>query len=110
MRGFNKWMNFILAALFTVLVACGQPVQDLEIVEPSKDEMFLDIVRDEYPDLLTVDKDALTDYAASVCALLEVGGTTDDLFDSAYNAGMDIEMAGFITGTAIGIYCPEHTP
>jgi hypothetical protein len=116
-RTFNRNMNFILAIMFTMLVACGQPVQEIEmsptlppetLTEISVRESYLTTIRTEYPVLSDVDDESLVGLAENTCGLLDTGATVYDVFDVANESGMPPEMSGYITGAAISAYCPEY--
>ena len=108
----RRTLNLIMALFFTVLIgACGAPDGEMEFSPPpqeSKSEMYLDLVRDEYSELDSVPDRLLLDLAKNTCDLLDAGGTTDDLFNATQGTGIETEMAGFVTGSAIGIFCPEY--
>lgn len=114
MRRFNRGMNFLLALLFTVLVACSQPVEKFEYTEPTPevtetiDDLYLEVIREEYPELNDVPDVTLVTVAESTCLLLDSGGTLNDVFRTGQDSGLDPEMNGFITGAAIFAYCPQH--
>ena len=113
MRTFNRRMNYLMALLFTMLVACSQPAQEMELVDPAPEiqtdrELYLETVRTEFSVLNDVSDQSLVDLAENTCGLLDTGGTVYDVFDIANESGMPPEMSGYITGAAIAAYCPEY--
>lgn len=112
MRTFNRRMNYLIALLFTMLVACSQPAQEIEFTDPSPEiserDVYLETIQTEFPVLNGVDEQSLVDLAENTCGLLDTGGTVYDVFDIANESGMDPEMSGYITGAAIAAYCPEY--
>lgn len=103
-------MNYLMALLFTALVACSQPAEEIEYTEPreSKRSVYLSTIRTEYPELRSVPAVTLVTVAKSTCLLLDSGGTIDDLVNSSLESGIDPEMGGFMAGAAISTYCPQH--
>jgi hypothetical protein len=112
MRNFNRRMNFLMAILFTALVACSQPAEDIEFVKPTPEisdtSLYLSQIRSEYPELEGVSDTTLVDFGKNSCAMFDAGYTIEDIFDIANDSGLDPELSGYVTGAAIATYCPEH--
>ena len=122
----SKIASVLSALILAVsLAACGgeatpdkpQPTVTVtaepETPEPeSQDEVFLGVVRDEYPVLEGLPDSQLVELATSACEVFDAGASARNVVDmimqSSSNPDVQEAMA-FTVGAGVGIYCPEHT-
>lgn len=114
-------MKKILIVLFVVgfvlgLSACGKEVvyvQSDDVVktptaeEPTKAELFRQVVEEEYPEARGFSLEEYDDLANSICDAIDSGATLEDFTYEALNGEFDVELFGFIIGAAGTIYCPD---
>lgn len=86
------------------------PTQEGEDKE-SMEALFIETVRDEYPELAGNEESELL-LAKSTCKALESGATVRAVFEAAAReANGDSEVAGylgFVMGVGIAVFCPEY--
>ena len=117
----NKIASALCALTLAVsLAACGSedapaPAQPTVTVtaEPesqSTDELLVEVVRDEYPNLDATDEQ-LVELGHASCDALDAGASADDvlglILDSSSNPETQDAMA-FTIGVGVGSFCPEH--
>lgn len=100
----------VTLALALAMTGCSGHVNIKQ--EPTPDpydpnEVYLKVIRKEYPVLKTVPDQELIDLAVNTCETLEYGSTGEDLMRVAIDSGMDVGMAGFVMGAGVENYCPE---
>lgn len=87
-----------------------QDYGDPGVVEGSDDLAFLSIIKSEYPFLESEFSDAwLIDLGWTICGAIGEGLDLAGLAAMAVDGDMDPEMVGYITGAAIGAYCPQFS-
>ena len=114
----------LLTAASLLMVGCGTRtvvVEQTATTAPSysepqeeapaynKDDLYVSIVRDEYPSVLRDMGEAwVVEFGGIVCNAIDNGLTVSGLAQIAVSSGADVETIGFLTGAAIPIYCPHN--
>ena len=121
----NKIISTIAAlGLALSLAACNsdpetapeQPTATVtKTVEPEsepldRDAMYLNLVRDEYPDLAYIPDADIIGLAKSACGALDRGASGDDVARLILDniSPSERESIAFTVGAGVGVYCPEH--
>lgn len=106
-------MRYLVGMLVALsLVGCGAPAETTapdSAPSISKSDLYLNTVRDEYPELESVDDSLLITYAKNTCDLLENGASGTDIFNAVLESGIDVEVGAYITGAGVQAYCPEYS-
>jgi hypothetical protein len=100
----------VIAAL--LLVGCGgYPPPDPPAIEQevqSKDDVFLDALRDYDSSFYRADDESLVTLANTVCTGFRQGLAFEDVARPGLNSGMSPEQVGAVIGASITVYCPEQ--
>jgi hypothetical protein len=80
--------------------------------EELAEQVFVDVIREEYPESYDVSDRELLEVGYSACEVLDSGVTLDEflymLVEEYYYDDYIREFSGAIIGTALGSLCPEH--
>lgn len=117
----NK-IGTILAGIVLLfgMTACGgdeaaapaQPtVTVTEAPEVDVEETFIEVVRDEYPELATIPDSDIIGIAQDACAMFDEGASAEDVFVVLIDTGASdeaLEAMAFTIGAGTAAFCPEH--
>ena len=70
------------------------------------DETYLGLIYNSYPEVRSMGDRQVVDLGHNLCDEIDSGMTLPQLALLAMEYGVDSEMLGFITGSAIAAYCP----
>lgn len=106
----------LIALAVTVLLAgCGGGASDIQRELDNADsadlreQVYLDVLREEYPDLYGMSDAELIQGGKQTCEYLEELDLDFDRFiDNAVVGGVDAEFAGAMLGVAIPAFCPQY--
>lgn len=102
-------MKLIIAAIMlAALSACGQNDKADGPTAAEKEQMFIDVVRDNAPAHVFFDDRDLIELAKAYCGALDDGITFDQLTELTLQANVDPTLAGSVIGAGVSTYCPEH--
>lgn len=106
-------MKFLAAIVLSLaLVGCSdtEPVSPSPIEQtiPSTDELYVAQLRDDNPSLSDVSDEQLISLGQEICSAFDRGVTFDEVAQITVDNGFSPENGGWMIGTAIGAYCPEH--
>lgn len=104
MTGLKRY--FIVALAGLALTACDNTEPP---AEPDNRDLYLQVVRDEYPSLENVDDQALVDFAVAACDAFEAGATAEQVVSTVAGGAMAPSQGGFLLGAGIQAYCPEYS-
>lgn len=136
----NILMNTAAAActvaLAATLTACGTPVaaprepvaqtesqtppaapkkatdrgDGYNLTQSERNDILLEVVRDEIPSMAGVPDYLILDMADSTCLVLDEGYSFDDLIGAGLDSGdfFTPRQLGFLAGAAVSAMCPEH--
>lgn len=117
--------GLLAATTLTLLGACSSGTADPELMAQAEDTFeamdaeqadpttikeraFVVIVKDEFPELATKDDRELIALGRSYCTFFDQGGDLTGLDEVVERSGMTEDVAGFIVGSAMVSFCPEH--
>lgn len=111
----------LVTAVFPVLLlltACGGGSTDTAPAEPTelastpsimtKDEVFIKVLKKEFPELATQSNGDLIDLGETVCEAFNHEVDRHDVYDVLVDSGFTYTSAGGFVGASIATYCPEH--
>lgn len=102
----NKGLVFPVLIAATILSGCSGGQATLSKAE--KDKIYIETVRDEYPNLVGSDS-KLLQLAEASCAAFDSGASQSDVINVIRSNGGSVGVElGFAVGVAVPIYCPEH--
>lgn len=106
----RKILISLLVSLSFVLVGCGDEKVDYDSAAtgPDAEEIYLDMMREEIPELRSVSDSMILDNAKAFCELFDVGGTFEDAYIISTESGMTSHQTGILIGGAVAYECPEH--
>lgn len=76
-----------------------------EIIE----DTYLSLIYAEYPSVRSMGDYSLLNLGRNLCSEIDNGMTLEQLAAMAIQYGVDAEMLGFITGSAIAAFCPWNS-
>lgn len=81
--------------------------------KPTKNDLFLKVVRHKYPRLLSNTSNAnLIRLAHSVCSAFDAGASWNDIVSMAMSSTSNVRVAtalGYVVGAGVATYCPQYT-
>lgn len=105
----------LCAALGAVAVGCGQAVPPPDQGGPNGDldrstreELFVELIHDEFPETEGVPDATLIDAAQATCDALDDGASMTDVALEIATSGAPADLSGYIMGAGISAFCPEY--
>ena len=92
--------------------ASVSPETSESLTPEQTDEMFLSLVRENYPFTAGIADSDLIGLAKDACSMLDQGASVDDILAIIAGGTSDPEVSkamGFTIGVGVGAYCPEHS-
>lgn len=77
--------------------------------QADREAAFLQAVYDNVPEFRSVPADVALDLGYAICADLDSGTPVEEVFRAGLDNGFSEQAVGFITGAAVGAFCPQHT-
>lgn len=95
------------------LVDVTEPMDDEsdlgETDSETMDTVYLTVLRSEHPsDFVPVADADLIEIGHMICDQFDMGTSFEEVTSAAMQSGYDPGTAGFLIGSAITAYCPEH--
>lgn len=100
----------LVISLVFALTACngGGEVESAPEPTVSIESLYLEVVREEEPDLIAVPDSNLVGLADNICEFFASGGSFEDAVYLGVESGMDIRTTAFLVGASTAAFCPEY--